>query len=167
MSSALMRFTTVGTIKPTPKDSNGGESTYGAFDVGSFVYHGNPVGLNYVLKNKRGTIIGFVNATKKRAIIEWSTGQVKRHNVSSLSSSPHKESCEPSKKRKRTAQTCEKVERQSSLVPITCQISLQNKTFEEKSDSDSDRDTDDESESLEWIETLLMEMDSISSVHSV
>lgn len=153
-----MRFTTVGTIKPTPKDSNGGEATYGAFDVGSFVYHGNPVGLNYVLKNKRGTIIGFVNATKKRAIIEWSTGQVKRHNVSSLSSSPHKESCEPSKKRKRTAQTCEKVERQSSL---------QNKTFEEKSNSDSDRDTDDESESLEWIETLLMEMDSISSVHSV
>lgn len=57
------------------------------FVKGATVYHKNPVGPNYVFKNKSGTITGFVNPTRKRAIIKWSTGQVKRHNVTSLTSS--------------------------------------------------------------------------------
>jgi len=163
MSSSLVFETS----KTTPKDSKDDTTVHVAFnfDVGSTVYHRNPIGLNYVFKNKKGTITGFVNETKKRAIIKWSIGQVKRHNVSSLTSSPHKESCEPSKKRKRTAQPYEKVERHSSLVPIVRQNSLQSEYIDEKSDSDFD--SDDESGSPEWMETLLMEMDSIGSVPSV
>ena len=52
------------------------------FTEGDPVYHKNPVGLNYVFKNKQGTITGFVSATKKRAIVKWPTGPLKKHNVS-------------------------------------------------------------------------------------
>jgi len=155
MSSSSVCFTSVETSKPTSKDSKDDATVHVAFhlDVGSTVYHRNPIGLNYVFKNKKGTITGFVNETKKRAIIKWSNGQVKKHNVSSLTSSPHKESCEPSKKRKRTAQTYEKVERHSSLVPIARQNSLQSEYIDEKSDSDSDSDSDDE-----WVTKLLLKI---------
>lgn len=72
-----------------------------AFAEGDTVYHKNPIGLNYVYKGKRGKISGFVNTTKKRAVVTWSTGQVKKHNVSSLAYSLPEESSTPYKKRKR------------------------------------------------------------------
>ena len=71
------------------------------FNEGDIVYHKNPIGLNYVFRGKQGTITGFVNTTKKRAVVTWSTGDVKKHNISSLSRSQFKESSTPSKKRKR------------------------------------------------------------------
>ena len=69
------------------------------FAEGATVYHKNPVGPNYSFKNKSGTITGFVNTTRKRAIIKWSTGQVKRHNVTSLTSSVPEKAFLPLKRR--------------------------------------------------------------------
>ena len=164
MSSTIMHFTACETTITTPKQSNGDvvPSVAFKFVMGATVYHRNPVGLNYVLKNKQGTITGFVNATKKRALIEWSTGQVTKHNVSSLTSSPTKESLAPSKKRKRPVQNQphKKLQVDLSLVPIARQ---QKTVFSDDSDSDSD----DESESPEWIENLLLQMNSMDSVSSV
>lgn len=69
------------------------------FAKGDTVYHKNPVGLNYVFKNRQGTITGFVSATKKRAIVKWPKGPLKKHNVSSLVSSPPEDAQKAGKKR--------------------------------------------------------------------
>ena len=69
------------------------------FAEGDTVYHKNPVGLNYVFKNKQGTVTGFVSATKKRAIVKWPKGPLKKHNVSSLVSSPPEDAQKAGKKR--------------------------------------------------------------------
>lgn len=102
------------------------------FTQGAIVYHKNPVGPNYIFKNKSGTITGFVNQTNKRAIIRWSNGQVKRHNVSSLTYlSPFL----PNKKRK-----C--VEMNSTMT-------------EEQSESDNDSDSE---MYEEWMNSILSEI---------
>jgi hypothetical protein len=68
---------------------------------GTHVYHKNPVGPNYVYKKKRGIITEFVNTTKKRAIVKWSSGPLQKHNVSSLVSLPPEYANKTVKKRKR------------------------------------------------------------------
>jgi hypothetical protein len=105
------------------------------FVEGCVVYHKNPVGPNYVFKNKSGIITGFVNPTKKRAIVKWSNSQVKRHNVSSLSSSAPAKAFLPRKKRE--------------------YVEMNSKTPDEQSDSDSDSDSGMDEE---WMNSLLSEI---------
>ena len=56
--------------------------------VNTTVYHLKPVGQNYIFNQKKGLIISFVNATKRRANVKWETGITKAHNVSSLTCTP-------------------------------------------------------------------------------
>lgn len=105
------------------------------FTQGAIVYHKNPVGPNYIFKNKSGTITGFVNPTNKRAIIRWSNGQVKRHNVSSLTYLSPSKSFLPNKKRK-------------------C-VEMDSATPEEQSESESDSDSEMDEE---WMNSILSEI---------
>ena len=72
-------------FKPTSKDSVEQDAS-SDMALWSIVYHAKPIGNNYIFGGQKGEITGFVNATKKRAIVKWENGTVKKHNVSSLSS---------------------------------------------------------------------------------
>lgn len=143
------------------------------FNEGDIVYHKNPIGLNYVFRGKQGTITGFVNTTKKRAVVTWSTGDVKKHNISSLSRSQFKESSTPSKKRKRggggPTPKKSKIERQNSLQSDYIdsvdtlldgrQVSLGETDTMLKAESyGSDSDSDNEAGMGDWFEALLSEI---------
>jgi len=73
------------------------ETPTGSMCINTTVYHRNPVGQNYIFHQQKGTIIGFVNATQKRVMVEWEQGeitsQIKPHNVSSLTCTPPSRKC--------------------------------------------------------------------------
>ena len=69
---------------------------------GPVVYHKNPVGDNGIFGKKQGKIVGYMNQSKKRAIVVWEDGSKSRPNSTSLCSSPSKKKKrKTSKKRKR------------------------------------------------------------------
>ena len=107
-------YTTFTTPSPCTNDE-GSSRSHSDVSIGDTMYHGNPIGNNHVFGGQKGEIIGFVNATKKRALIKWENGAVKKHNVSSLVRNPPTCSSTVVKASKKRKYNCEDDSRKKRL----------------------------------------------------
>lgn len=105
MTSLMPRHKTPHCKSDTPSPYQSSTNNIFAFqDIdGPVVYHKNPVGTNHIFKRKRGKIVGFINSSRKRAIVTWDVLNIQtQHNASSLlKSPPQKKTRKKEKKRRR------------------------------------------------------------------